>query len=120
MGLLHFSHELSKLYSPSFSSTTLLNFASVSDLLSEVTNFQHHTKNISFLISFVLRKEINWDQPTHEFTPGCVLQIDAPFSVHIKAIWFEIMKLHLMEIVCSRSSKRRFVLLVINTRLPRR
>jgi hypothetical protein len=42
-GILHFSHNRSKWY-PSFSSTTLQNLPRTSDLLFEVSTFQHHTK----------------------------------------------------------------------------
>ena len=39
--LLHFSHDLSN-WSPSFASTTFQNFPRISELLSEVSKFQHH------------------------------------------------------------------------------
>ena len=42
--ILHYSHERSNISSPSFSSTTFQNFPGTSDLLSEVSKFQHHTK----------------------------------------------------------------------------
>jgi hypothetical protein len=41
---LHFPHERSNRSSTSFSSTTFLNFRGISDLLSEVSKFQHRTK----------------------------------------------------------------------------
>ena len=43
--LLHFSHDRSKSSSPLFSSTTFQNFPFISDLLYELSNFQHH-KNL--------------------------------------------------------------------------
>jgi hypothetical protein len=42
--LLHFSRDRPKWFSPPFSSTTFQNFPAISDLLSEVSKFQHHTK----------------------------------------------------------------------------
>jgi len=45
--LLHFSHDRSNWSSPSFSSTTFHNFPGISDLLSEASKFQHHTKPCS-------------------------------------------------------------------------
>ena len=42
--LLHFSHDRSKLYSPSFSYTSFRNFPGISNLLSEASKFQHHTR----------------------------------------------------------------------------
>jgi hypothetical protein len=42
--LLHYSHERSNISSPSFPSTTFQNFPGTSDLLSEVSKLQHHTK----------------------------------------------------------------------------
>jgi hypothetical protein len=43
--LRHFSQDRSNWSSPSLSSTTFQNFTGISDLLSEVSNFQHHTYN---------------------------------------------------------------------------
>jgi hypothetical protein len=44
--LLHFSHDRSNWSSPFFSTTTIQNFPGISDLLSEVSNSQHHTNAI--------------------------------------------------------------------------
>ena len=42
--LPHFSHDRPIWSSPFFTSTTLRNFPGISDLISEVSKFQHHTK----------------------------------------------------------------------------
>jgi len=42
--LLHFSHDRSNWYSPSFCSTTFHNLPGISILLSEISKFQHHRK----------------------------------------------------------------------------
>ena len=42
--LLHFSHDQSNRSSPFFSNTTFQNFPGISDLLSKMSKFQHHTK----------------------------------------------------------------------------
>ena len=42
--LLHFSQELSNIFSPTFSSTIFQNFPGVSHLLSELLEFKHHKK----------------------------------------------------------------------------
>jgi len=51
---LHFSRNRSSWSSPSFSTTTFLNFPGFSDLLSEVSSFQHHTKLCSKLSTSVV------------------------------------------------------------------
>jgi hypothetical protein len=56
--LLHFSHDRSNWSSPFFPSTTFQNFPDTSDLFSEVSTFQHHTKILSQDISLGLRKNI--------------------------------------------------------------
>jgi hypothetical protein len=56
--LLHFSHDQSNWSSPSFSSTTFQNFPRISDLLSELSQFQHQTtlcsKYSTLLVSCVV------------------------------------------------------------------
>ena len=56
--LFHISHDQSNWSSPSLSSTTFQNFPGVSDLLSEVSKFQRHTKlytKCSTFASFFLK-----------------------------------------------------------------
>jgi hypothetical protein len=50
--LLYFSHDLCY-WSPSFSRTTFQNFPGISGLLSEVSNFQRHTKPCSKCIKYL-------------------------------------------------------------------
>jgi hypothetical protein len=45
--LLHFSHDRSNWFVPFFSSTAFQKFPPISDLLSEMSRFQHHTKPCS-------------------------------------------------------------------------
>ena len=57
---IHLSHVLSSWSSPSFSSTTFENFSVVSDLISEVSKFQHHSKVCStFRTSLVSSLNLN-------------------------------------------------------------
>jgi len=62
--LLHFSPGRSNWYSPSFSSTTFQNFTGISDLLFEVSEFQHHTQLCSkcsaLLVSSLNLSPICW------------------------------------------------------------
>ena len=57
---LHFSHDRSNWTSPSFSSTTFQNFPGISDLLSEMSKVQHHTKLCS-KCSISLASYLNWN-----------------------------------------------------------
>jgi len=62
--LLHFSQDRSNWSSPPFSVTTFENFPDISDLLSDLSKFQHHTKLCSrcsnLLESFVNLSAICW------------------------------------------------------------
>jgi hypothetical protein len=62
--LLHFSHDRSNWYSPSFSSITFQNFRGISHLLSEVSTFRHHTKVwskcITLLVSYSNLSPVCW------------------------------------------------------------
>jgi len=55
--LLHFSHDRSNSSSPSFSSTKFQNFPGISDLPSEVSKFQHHTKLLEIDKNNLLRRQ---------------------------------------------------------------
>jgi hypothetical protein len=60
--LLPFSYDRSKCTSPSFSSNKLQIFSDTSDLLSEMSNFQHHTflrSQSSILLDFFLKFKPN-------------------------------------------------------------
>ena len=81
--LSYFSHDRSKWSSPSFSSTTFRNFPGTSDLLSEGSKSQHHTKLCSkcdsLLVSSLNLSEFFWwkkpfffaDCCFHYGNPGC-------------------------------------------------
>jgi hypothetical protein len=59
--ILYFSKDQSNWSSPSFSSTTFQIFQDFSDLLSEVSNFQHRTKLCS-KCSSLLVSSLTWSQ----------------------------------------------------------
>jgi hypothetical protein len=63
-GILNFSHDRSKLYISSFSSTSSQNCPGICDLLAEVFNFQHHKKHCSkcsiLLVSYLNLITICW------------------------------------------------------------
>ena len=68
--LLHFSHNQSKWYSPSFSNTTFHNFPCISDLLCEVSKFQHHRK-LCTKGSIMLGSSSNLSQTCKRNDPSC-------------------------------------------------
>ena len=77
--LLHYSHERSNISSPSFSSTTFQNFPGTSDVLSEVSKFQHHTKlciKRSTAVVSSLKTEV-------QFTGENVFLLNAAFATAI-------------------------------------
>jgi hypothetical protein len=58
--LPHFSHDRSKWSSPSFPSTTFQNFARISDLLFEVSNFQHIQCYAPIVAQWTIYEVQNW------------------------------------------------------------
>jgi len=77
--LLHFSHDRSNWSSPSFTSTTFQNFPVISDLFSEMSKSQHHTKLCSKCL-ILLVSSLQW-------SPICwyrvFLMLNAAFAMAI-------------------------------------